>query len=144
MLHAGADMVRAGAVGAVVLGDKEKPDHTNMLNEGHAPHFAELGRDPNSGASVIYEMKVPCCPRRSYKRGVLRYTLCDQKKIGSLWRLYRRLPDTGLQEPFHLTSVHVTSPLYRVTGPGGWRAQGGQGSRADGGPFTCRGLTQGN
>ena len=42
VLRAGADMVRAGAVGAVVLGDKEKPELTSMLNEGHVLDFAEL------------------------------------------------------------------------------------------------------
>ena len=68
-LRAGADMVRAGAVGAIVLGDKEKPELTNMLNDGHVLDFAELDGDPDGGGDVIYEVKVPTPLKKKYSEG---------------------------------------------------------------------------
>ena len=68
-LRAGTDMVRAGAVGAIVLGDKEKPELTNMLNNGHVLDFAELDGDPDSGGDVIYEVKVPSPLKKKYSEG---------------------------------------------------------------------------
>ena len=41
------------AVGAIVLGDKEQPELTSMLNEGHVLDFAELDGDPDGG-DVVY------------------------------------------------------------------------------------------
>ena len=52
-------MVAAGAVGSIVLGDKEQPDKTAMLNASHVVDLAELGADDSSGADVLYEAKVP-------------------------------------------------------------------------------------
>ena len=62
-------MVRAGAVGAVVYGDKERPELTDMLNEGHVLDFAELDGDPDGGGDVIYETKVPSSLKAKYSEG---------------------------------------------------------------------------
>ena len=62
-------MVRAGAVGAVVLGDKEKPELTSMLNDGHVLDFAELDGDPDGGGDVVYEVKVPTPLKAKYSAG---------------------------------------------------------------------------
>ena len=69
MLHAGVYMVRAGAIGAIVQGDKEKPELTNMLNEDHIVDFAEIDGDPDGGGDVCYEVKVPSPLKKKFSEG---------------------------------------------------------------------------
>jgi hypothetical protein len=52
-------MVSAVAVGAVIQGDKTKPELTQELNATHTIDLAELGGDEATGADVLYEIKVP-------------------------------------------------------------------------------------
>ena len=69
VLHAGVYMVRAGAIGAIVQGDKEKPELTNMLNEDHIVDFAEIDGDPDGGGDVCYEVKVPSPLKKKFSEG---------------------------------------------------------------------------
>ena len=69
VLHAGVYMVRAGAVGAIVQGDKEKPELTNMLNEDHIVDFADIDGDPDGGGDVCYEVKVPSPLKKKFSEG---------------------------------------------------------------------------
>jgi hypothetical protein len=67
-LRAGADMVRAGAVGAIVLGDKEKPELTNMLNNGHVLDFASSTGILTAEATSYTRSRSPRRSRRSTAR----------------------------------------------------------------------------
>ena len=68
-LHAVADMVRAVAVGSVVLGDKEKPELTEELNDTHTIDVAELGGDMKNNRNVLYELKTPTVTKHHWAAG---------------------------------------------------------------------------
>ena len=53
VLRKGHQMVSAVAVGSVVLGDKEDPAKTSMLNEGCAVDCAELEGDDATGGDAL-------------------------------------------------------------------------------------------
>ena len=59
VLRRGVAMTTAVAIGQCVQGDKEKPELTNMLNEGYAVDLGELEGDDATGADVCQEYKVP-------------------------------------------------------------------------------------
>ena len=64
-LRAVANMVRAVAIGPVILGDKEHPDRTAHLNTGYAVDIAELDPDQDT----LYEIKVPSLLKQSFAAG---------------------------------------------------------------------------
>ena len=68
-LQAVADMVRAVAVGSVVLGDKEKPELTEELNDTHTIDVAELGGDMKNNRNVLYELKTPTVTKHAWVAG---------------------------------------------------------------------------
>ena len=59
VLNKGVAMTTAVAIGQVIQGDKEKPELTDMVNEGYAVDCAELEGDDATGADVAQEYKVP-------------------------------------------------------------------------------------
>ena len=65
----GLKTVAAVAVGACVLGDKEDPEKTALLNEGHVVDLAELEGDDERGGDCLYEIKVPSPTIASYSAG---------------------------------------------------------------------------
>jgi len=70
VLRRGVAMTTAVAVGSVVQGDKEKPELTDMLNEGYAVDLAELEGDDATGADVLQEYKVPSPITKKFSVGV--------------------------------------------------------------------------
>jgi len=62
-------MVRAVAVGSVVLGDKEKPELTEELNDTHTIDVAELGGDMKNNRNVLYELKTPTVTKHHWIAG---------------------------------------------------------------------------
>ena len=54
-------MVKAGAIGPVIQGDKEDKAKTDMLNTMHVVDVGEIGGDAETGGDVnyMYEVKVP-------------------------------------------------------------------------------------
>jgi hypothetical protein len=69
VVTATATMVRAGAVGPVVQGDKERPELTDMFNHGHVVDLAEIDGDPDGRGDVLYEVKVPASLKAQYSAG---------------------------------------------------------------------------
>jgi hypothetical protein len=67
--RAQADMLSAGATGAIILGDKERPELTEMINETCIVDVAELGGDPDTGGDLSVECKVPSAMRAEYQAG---------------------------------------------------------------------------
>ena len=63
------DMVAAVAVGPVILGDKEDPSKTDMINVGHVIDVAEIGGDDEGGGDVGLEVKAPSPLAASYQAG---------------------------------------------------------------------------
>ena len=69
-LRAIAAMVRAGAIGALVYGDKEAPARRLFdLNSTHVLDLAELGGCEATGADVLYEVKVSTPLKAGYSAG---------------------------------------------------------------------------
>ncbi len=58
-------MVRAVAIGFVILGDKEHPDRKAHLNSGYAVDIAELDTDRDT----LYDIKVPSLFKQSFSAG---------------------------------------------------------------------------
>ena len=68
-LNAVRDMMSAVAVGQIVQGDKEKPEKTRYLNEGHVIDLAEVGGSPETGVDTIVEGKVPSLHKKKHTKG---------------------------------------------------------------------------
>ena len=71
VLWAVRNALAAVAIGSIVLGDKEDPSKTAELNSTHIVDLAELGGCEETGADVLYEIKVlsPVRAKRSAGRG---------------------------------------------------------------------------
>ena len=69
VLRRGVAMTTAVSIGQCVQGDKEKPELTDMLNEGYAVDLAEFEGDDATGADVCQEYKVPSPTVKSYSAG---------------------------------------------------------------------------
>jgi glycerol-3-phosphate dehydrogenase (NAD+) len=78
VVRAAYSMVSAVAVGKVVLGDKEKPELTDHINEGYVVDLAEVAGNELTGADVSYEAKVvsSLTKTRSVGRGTRKYGGC--------------------------------------------------------------------
>ena len=61
-------MVAACAVGPLIIGDKEKPEKTNMINDTHVVDLAALGAGP-AGQDVAIETKVPSPIKKKHAVG---------------------------------------------------------------------------
>ena len=64
-----ANMVRAVAIGPVIMGDKEKPELTNELNNIHVVDIAELGGDMKNNRNVLNEFKSPTATKSHWSAG---------------------------------------------------------------------------
>ena len=62
-------MVKAGAIGPVIQGDKENKAKTDMLNNTHVVDCGEVGGDIETGGDVNYEVKVPTPLKKKYSAG---------------------------------------------------------------------------
>ena len=62
-------MVKAGAIGPVIQGDKEDKAKTDMLNTMHVVDVGEIGGDAETGGDVNYEVKVPTPLKKKYSAG---------------------------------------------------------------------------
>ena len=62
-------MLRAVSVGAVVLGDKEKAELTEELNNTHTIDVAELGGDTKNNRNALYEPKTPTATKTLWAAG---------------------------------------------------------------------------
>ena len=92
-LNAVRDMMSAVAVGQIVQGDKEKPEKTRYLNEGHVIDLAEVGGSPETGVDTIVEGKVPSLHKKKHTKGgggTVRY-VGHRVAFGSTEEEFRRM-----------------------------------------------------
>ena len=68
-LNAVRDMMSAVAIGQIVQGDKEQPEKTRHLNDGHVIDLAEVGGCPETGVDTIVEGKVPSLHKKKHTKG---------------------------------------------------------------------------
>ena len=68
-VRATVKMVKAGAIGPVIQGDKEDKAKTDMLNNTHVVDVGEVGGDIETGGDVNYEIKVPTPLKKKYSAG---------------------------------------------------------------------------
>ena len=127
-LHAVADMVRAVAVGSVVLGDKEKPELTEELNDTHTIDVAELGGDMKNNRNVLYELKTPTVTKHHWIAGY------GSAELGGAPASTGHLVGFGNTDEYYRVKVLGTkqrgqptdSPLDHATGKGYVREFKGQ------------------
>ena len=126
-LSRGYDMLVAVAVGEVGKGDKEDPEKTADLNEGHAVDLYEMGGDEDTGGDTLLEFKVGHPNKKTAPKG-----RGSRKKGGAPAAVGHKYAFGNTEEQFRLQILGCKArgrtrdgPLDHTTGRGWVQAQEG-------------------